>query len=323
MRVIFVLLCLCFNASASEALKQEPASKWLDSLSNSLRTLNFTTSFVVVKNNKAEPYHWYHGVNDEGVELEIFSSLNGPRKDILRHGEIVSYIAPDLPPYSINSEQAVSPIPSILRQDHRSLDKNYNVVSVGKSRVLGRSAQLIRIESKDDYRYGYWVWLDQHSTLLLKIAIVSEQGNILEQIQFTHLEISADLNENLTKLESTQLPEVIEFPQSFYENKPAWEVQWLPEGFNYIRSNKHRISLTKTPVEFMLFSDGLVDISVYVNTSAQQERNAEHVNDGATLALNQVNNGIEISVVGKIPASTAQAIANSIVFTTSKLATPQ
>ena len=316
MRVIFLLICLCFNASASEALKQEPASKWLDSLSTSLRTLNFTTSFVVIKNNQAEPYHWYHGVNDEGVELEIFSSLNGPRKDILRHGEIVSYIAPDLPPYSIKSQQAVSPIPAILRQDHRILEQNYNVVSVGKSRVLGRSAQLIRIESKDDYRYGYWLWLDQHSSLLLKIAIVSEQGSILEQIQFTHLEISAALNENLTKLESTQLPDIIEFPQSFYENKPAWDVKWLPEGFNHIRSNKHRISLTKTPVEFMLFSDGLVELSVYVNSSAQQERAAEHVNDGATLVLNQVKNGLEVSVVGKIPAATAKAIADSVVFMT-------
>lgn len=316
MRLIFLLICLCFNASADEALKQKPAYQWLDNLSTSLRTLNFTTSFVVVKNNQAEPYHWFHGVNDEGIELEIFSRLNGPRKDILRHAGTVSYITPDSPPYSIKSQQAVSPIPAILREEHRILEQNYDVVSVGKSRVLGRSAQLIRIEPKDKYRYGYWVWLDQDQSLLLKLAIVSRQGNILEQIQFTHLEVSDELNENLVKLESTQLPELLELPQSFYENKTAWSVNWLPEGFKQVRGNKHRISLTQTPVEFMLFNDGLVDISVYVNNSTEKQRPPEHVNDGATLVFNQVTNGIEISVVGKIPVATANAIAKSVVFNT-------
>lgn len=314
MRIIFLFVLLCFNASANEALTQKSASQWLDSLSTSLKTLNFTTSFVVVKNNQTEPYHWFHGVNDEGVELEIFSRLNGPRKDILRNGNTVSYIAPDSPPYSVLSEQAVSPIPAILREEHRVLEQNYDVVSVGKSRVLGRSAQLIRIESKDKFRYGYWAWVDQETSLLLKLAIVSRQGNILEQVQFTHLDVSQELNDNLVKLESTQLPELLELPQSFYENKTQWVVNWLPDGFKTVRSNRHHISMTKTPVEFMLFNDGLVDISVYVSKVDEKPRKPEHVNDGATLVFNQVNKGVEISVVGKIPVVTAKAIANSIAF---------
>ena len=36
--------------------------------------------------------------------------------------------------------------------------------------------------------------------------------------------------------------------------------------------------------------------------------------DGATVVLNQVVNGFEVSVVGKIPANTAKAIADSVVL---------
>jgi sigma-E factor negative regulatory protein RseB len=91
-------------------------------------------------------------------------------------------------------------------------------------------------------------------------------------------------------------------------------VNWLPAGFKPIKADKHRIAITKQPVEFMMFSDGLVDISVYVSNSSDKRRAAELITDGATVVLNQVNLHNEISVVGKVPPETAKAIADSIVF---------
>jgi sigma-E factor negative regulatory protein RseB len=41
--------------------------------------------------------------------------------------------------------------------------------------------------------------------------------------------------------------------------------------------------------------------------------------DGATVVLNQVVNGFEVSVVGKIPAKTAKVIADSVVLTPKKV----
>ena len=62
----------------------------------------------------------------------------------------------------------------------------------------------------------------------------------------------------------------------------------------------------------MLFSDGLVEISVYVNPSVKEQRPVEYASDGATLVFNQIINGLEVSVVGKIPLITAKKIADSI-----------
>ena len=67
----------------------------------------------------------------------------------------------------------------------------------------------------------------------------------------------------------------------------------------------------------MLFNDGLVDISVYVNPSKEKQRAIEFASDGATIVLGQVVNNIEISVVGKIPPETAEKIVNSVSFTPS------
>ncbi|MCW8833735.1 MAG: MucB/RseB C-terminal domain-containing protein [Colwellia sp.] len=325
--------CFSFSAIAADA---EQARLSLERLSKSLRELNFNTSFVVVKNNQAEPYHWLHGVVDapenknvndgesskgeretviKKVELEILALLNGPRRDILRIGNTVSYIEPEYAPYSIDSSQISGPIPAVFGRDISILDSNYHFVSVGKSRVLGRAAQLIRIVPQDEHRYGYWLWLDQDSGLMLKLAVITRKGKLLEQIQFTHLEISETLSDNLKNLYVTELPKVIELSAKNTSTDFAWQVNWLPSGFKEIKSDRHRINGSKQAVEFMLFNDGLIDISVYVNPSAEKKRAIEYANDGATLVLNQVVNNVEVSVVGKIPLASAKKIVNSVSFT--------
>ena len=306
-----LLISISFSAKGVENIQ---AHESLERLSKSLQQLNFSTSFVVVKNNQAEPYHWFHGVSDNNVELEILSLLNGPRRDILRKGEVVSYIEPELPPYSVISHQISGPIPAVFSQDINSLSSSYDFISVGRSRVLGRPAQLIRIESKDQHRFGHWLWLDQTTGLLLKLAIITKKGQLLEQVQFTHLDITDEPSESIKQLQSAELPHVIELSKSHQNKQLSWQVNWLPESFKRLKANRHRINSNKQPVEFMLYSDGLVEFSVYVSASIDKQRAVEYVMDGATVVLNQAVNGYEVSVVGKIPALTAKKIANSVVL---------
>ena len=327
MKVLIFLLLLLSNSFVAIAAESSPvkpliknsqittpvsAKLWLNRLSKSLKTLNFNTSFVVVKNNQAEPYHWFHGRDENDLELEIFATLNGPRHDILRKGDVVSYIEPEVAPYSVESEKLSGPIPAIFSADISLIENDYEFISVGRSRVLGRVAQLIRIVSKDQDRFGYWLWLDQESGLLLKLAIISLKGQLLEQIQFTHLDITDSLVDTLIQLKQADLPPVIELPTIKQDHKLTWQVNWLPTGFKQIKANRHSMSSTEQPVEFMLYNDGLVDVSVYVSASDENKRKVEYVMDGATVVLNQVVNGFEISVVGKIPSNTAKAIADSI-----------
>ncbi|AAZ26292.1 MucB/RseB C-terminal domain-containing protein [Colwellia psychrerythraea] len=310
----FLLLLLSFNVSAITA-DTESAKFSLERLSNSLRQLNFSTSFVVVKNNQAEPYHWLHGIGDNEQELEIFTRLNGPRRDVLRQGKIVSYIEPEQEPYSIISSDVRSPIPSIFRGNISELEESYRFISVGRSRILGRVAQLVRIVSKDKYRFSYWLWLDQKTGLLLKMAVLTRQGQLLEQIQFTHIEVNEQLTDNLEQFQLTELPKVVELTQQ--QNKAlSWQVDWLPQGFSVVKSNQHRLNShnqgNEKAVEFMLFSDGLVEVSVYVNPSQEKFRAPEYASDGATIVFNHILQGIEVGIVGNIPLATAKKIAESI-----------
>jgi len=310
------LLLLCFNVSAVTT-DPKPAKLWLERLSDSLRQLNFSTSFVVVKNNQADPYHWLHGVGDDGQELEIFALLNGPRRDILRQGGVVSYIEPEQEAYSVISADIRGPIPAIFRGDISVLEDSYRFISVGRSRILGRVAQLVRVVAKDKYRFSYWLWLDQNTGLLLKMAVLTRQGQVLERIQFTHIEVSDQLSDNLAQFQLTELPAVIKLNNQSQRAALSWQVDWLPQGFKAVKSNHHNLNnnsrLDAKPVEFMLFNDGLVDISVYVSASQEKFRAPEYAIDGATMVFNQVVQGIEVGIVGDIPLITAKKIAESII----------
>lgn len=315
------LLLLSFNTSATTS-DTESAKLWLERLSTSLKELNFTTSFVVVKSNQAEPFHWLHGLGENDQELEIITRLNGPRRDVLRKGDIVSYIEPEQEAYSLISDDVKGPIPTVFRGDISVLEESYRFISVGRSRILGRVAQLVRIVAKDKYRYSYWLWLDQKTGLLLKMAVLTRQGLLLEQVQFTHIEVSDQLSENLAQFQLTELPEVKKLTHQQQDNVLSWQVDWLPHGFNVVKSNHHNLNTNNRgddkEVDFMLFSDGLVEISVYVNPSKENFRAPEYASDGATMVFNHIIQGIEVGVVGNIPLITAKKIAESIVPSTKK-----
>lgn len=311
---LIITLSLLLISSFSLADEVNDAFSALQKLSHSLRTLNFSTSFVVIKNNNAEPYLWSHGITDENVELEVLSLLNGPHRDIVRRNNTVSYLEMGSKPHSINSAFINSPIPDIFSGNTELLNQYYDFVSVGRSRILGRAADGIRIVSKDPYRYSYWLWLDDASGLLLKLAVLNKQGQVLEQIQFTHVELNDGINPSLQQVKASELPKVIELPEDVNKQTHPWEASWLPAGFTQINANTHRIIHTQQPSEFKMFSDGLVDISVYVSPSKEAQRKSGIVYDGATVVFNGISNNIEVSVVGKIPAETAQKIADSISF---------
>jgi sigma-E factor negative regulatory protein RseB len=290
------------------------AVAWLNRMSQAIRELNFSASFVVVQNNRAEPYRWFHGVIDHR-EVEIVALLNGPRFEVIRRDKMVSYFEPNRMPYSVIADSISGPVPVAFSQGFEQLQRSYNFVSVGRSRILGRPARLVRIVAKDRHRHGYWVWIDEHSGLLLKAALVNRQGELLEQIQFTHLDITEQPAEALLQLQTSNLPAVVDIADSnVVQDKFAWRVTWLPQGFEVKEINRHTIATSGEVAEFMLFNDGLVDISVYVRYVKDENRPLELDQEGATTVLSLLNEGREISVVGKIPALTAKEIADAIHF---------
>ena len=319
--LFFSFFCLVSSATAQEGADtreipeypSDSAEAWLGKMANAIKNLNYNISFVLLKPGvDSQPYLWRHGVAADGVEMEQLDLLNGPGRTVLRIGDKVSYFEPDFPPYSLRSSMINGPFPSEFFQYPQKLKESYDFVMVGRSRVSGRSAQQIRVVSKDKSRFGLNIWLDQETGLLLKMNMVDLKGEFLEQIQVTGLRVTEEADPFFAKIEQAMLPDVLNMrPKASL--KPKWRINYLPVGMRQVKLDVHRLPLSGETVEYIMLSDGLVDVSIYIQeVSAQSPSQNILLRHESDTLLTRRQGSVDVTVVGKLPAKTANSIVTSI-----------
>jgi sigma-E factor negative regulatory protein RseB len=310
-KLLFVLVfCISSWASAQEGMS---AKQLLSNLAEAVHTQNFDASFVVMKGKAMEPYRWLHGKKD-GVEVEFLSLLNGAGLEMVRVGDQVTYFEPQAEPYAIKTDSIAGPIPEVLFKDISILEQNYDFVLGGKGRIAGRAAQLVRIESKDESKYNYWLWVDTESSLLLKAAFVNQDGEMLEQLQLTHLTITEEPVAQLAEIATREFPKALSSMAPVVQSsvKDNWRFEWLPKGFELLKSDRHKLDLNNELADYYLFSDGLIDVSVFVQRPLPGKRPSGALTSGATTIYVHNSGRFDVSVVGNIPAMTAKSIAEAV-----------
>lgn len=312
MRLIACILGLFF-AFAVQASDVITAKQLLQNMAKAVHTRNFDASFVVLKGKGMEPYRWVHAKQGD-TELELLSLLNGAGLEMVRVNDRVTYFEPQSSAYSISTDSIAGPIPEVLFKDVTYLLSNYDFVLGGKGRIAGRPSQLVRIESKDDSKYNYWLWIDTQSSLLLKAAYVNQQGELLEQLQLTHISVTPEPAAQLLELQQRDFPAPLPMQTSLERDNITnnWQVTWLPQGFDLLKSDRHKLDLNNELADYYLYSDGLVDISVFVQRPLPGERPSGALSSGATTVYVHNSGAFDVSVVGNIPALTAKKIAESV-----------
>ena len=312
MKVItfFLSLVVSFNAFANDT---NPAKDLLLKMANAVHTRNFDASFVVVKGKTMEPYRWVHALQGD-TELEHLSLLNGAGLEMVRIDNQVTYFEPQSEPYSLKTDSIAGPIPEVLFKDIDRLSAHYDFVLGGKGRIAGRAAQLVRIESKDEYKYNYWIWLDMESSLLLKAAYVNHEGEALEQLQLTHISVTEQPASMLVEVLNRNFPTPLPNDALINEDSTAtnWKISWLPDGFELLKSDRHKLDLNNELTDYYLFSDGFVEVSVFIQRPLPGKRLSGALTSGATTVYVHNGGNFDVSVVGNVPSMTAKAIAESV-----------
>jgi sigma-E factor negative regulatory protein RseB len=306
-----VVLAFCIAVLSSVAYADEGGKALLESMAQTIKNSNFTASFVVVKGHNVDPYHWRHGTF-EGQEIESLSRLNGAGLEIFRKGNVVTYFEPQSKPYSLKSETISGPFPSVLFSNINELEPHYHFALGGKSRISGRLAQLVRIEAKNSQKFNYWLWIDGESSLPLKTAYVDSKGQVMEQLQLTNVSFSEQPNAELIEFAKLSLPAPLGENKQNGEQVGNWKVSWLPTGFKLINAERKSLTLNNELADSFLFSDGLVDVSVFVQRPLAELKRSNGFERGATAYFIHQQDGFEVSVIGNIPKLSAKQIAESV-----------
>lgn len=286
--------------------------QWLSQLQRVISSANFQVTFVqTIAGKETVPYLWRHGILEDGTEVEQLSLQNGPGRELIRINDVVSVFEPDVQPYSLHSNHINGPIPSALVYHPEELLEAYEFVPVGRARVAGRPAQQIRIVSRDNTRFGYQLWLDEESGMLLKLNMLDLQGTLLEQIQVTAFAINPEPSDYFSRINPSSLPKPMAMGTS-QTREHSWDIGYMPAGMREIKQDTRRLALTGQVVEYKLLSDGLVDVSVYVQPAEDALGGDLALRNELSTFLTLTDGKAQVTIVGEIPLQTAKAIATSL-----------
>ncbi|MGY5452635.1 MucB/RseB C-terminal domain-containing protein [Agarivorans sp. MS3-6] len=303
------------ETSVSSSIPQtQTALNLLKEYQQSFHQRNFELASITVRQGHIEPKRLIHGVVD-GLELAHRVYLNGPANEAVYRDGSVAFFEPGQTPYSLASTRLPGMFGNLAAVDIDSLTANYDLVIAGKSRVAGRPAQVMRIVPKSADLYGLYFWIDYSSQLPLRLDIVDQNGELVEQHMAVTLAEFEHPTEWMKELASLELPSKVAGKDAVHDvtHDINWRLGWQPSGMQVAQKEQHSLAILSESVDYIKLSDGLFDISVYANVIGQTNPLREQlVRQGATSLHTVVRKGVEITVVGEIPPETASKIADSV-----------
>lgn len=310
-----ILLASLLLISAKASADDKSAEALLQQMQSAVSQQNFELSMVKARQGRLEPIRFSHGVID-GKEVAHLSYLDGKTIEYLQRQDEYTFFENTHEPYTLKGARFPGVWASLVRMPLPRVLESYDPVLAGRSRAAGLVAQVVRLVPKEADKYGFVLWIDEQSSLLLRVDMVDREGNLVEQVLGVDLDRLPAPAPWLVKLAGSKLPQALALEDAYPapQQQLNWHLTWLPEGFKVLSRDRHQLVTTSLPVDYMMLSDGLVDLSVYVaRVDPKQAVRQQLIRQGATSLVSFVNDvGVEITVVGEVPADTAKRIAESV-----------
>ncbi|MGN6390589.1 MAG: MucB/RseB C-terminal domain-containing protein [Burkholderiaceae bacterium] len=327
-RCIPVLVAL-IGASAADA--KAPAAEatapkaLLRTIQASARHLNYSGIFIYQQGSDFSTSRITHVVERGGSEIERVEILDGqPREYLRRNGRMTCYM-PTTKTMAV--EAAADDIfPTLAGADPERIEARYRIEAGMTGRVGGREAESIVLEPRDRLRYGYRLWADRHTGLLLRAQTIGPDGRVVEQMSFAQVEIGGIDPSRVRPGFVTATWRVEETAMS-EADLSAWSVKALPPGFQKIRELKRSMAgrdaagasnaavvpgaAERRELSQIVYSDGLAAISVFIEPDTPGRRQGLF-RQGALSILGKRQGRFWLTIVGEVPATTLRQVADSI-----------
>jgi sigma-E factor negative regulatory protein RseB len=291
------------------------AMQWLERVAEASQSLNYEGVFVYQHQGGLEAVRVVHRVDENGIRERLYS-LTGTEREIIRDNEQITCTLPDSRSVIIDRRSDNNPLAQLVPRDVEGLSRNYILKMTGESRIADRKAARVSILPRDKFRFGYQLWIDQQSGLLLQAEVFDEDGTSIEQLMFTELRLPETIPDAMLASHvvadgfSRYQEEPLTIPKGEASN---WIFEDLPSGFALILHELRRMPGNDEPVEHLLFSDGLANVSVYIEKAGLTEAFTGHSALGAVRAYGRtLGESIQLIAVGEVPLATVERIALAI-----------
>ncbi len=302
---------------------------WLEKMNDALESRNYDGTFFHLSEGRVETMRIVHRVR-AGRVMERLQSLDGPGREFVRNNDELTCYLPDQHTVLVEPRPDRGPFLGSLPRFGADTSDYYRLEALPDARVLGRNAHVISVTPKDQFRFGYRLWLDEKTAMPLKTQLCDSQGEILEQILFARL----DMPDNIA--DSELAPAVKTDGMRWVRQGPAqdalaaglagFRASELPPGFKLTVEGEQTIGGARAPASHLVYSDGLATVSVFIEAQppADVPGNAPGPDTpavppmqglsrvGSGYAFSTVVQGHQVTALGEVPAQTVEFIAHSV-----------
>lgn len=309
--------------AAQPLLADEVARQWLDDMGRAFSDLSYDGIFSYFNGQDMASLRVVHMVVD-GEQRERLVHLNGAPREIVRRGEEVACIVqPGDALLELEQSIPAGPFARAFVRRYDRISQNYGLSFFGEDRVANRTAVRLAVTPRDDNRYGYRLWLDKETRLLLRSELIDAEGERMEIFQFNQIRFGDQVDAAWLEPDekdgslATHLTLATKRPEPVSGNEVDWQVNWLPDGFHMAAADIRRTPSTSKSVNTLMYSDGLAAFSVFIEDMPENGAASMVSRNGATVAVTNMIRGkgdrpYLVTLVGELPTDTAQRIAESV-----------
>lgn len=309
-RPLFTACLLILSGAASAATVRA----WLERMQQAARTLNYTGTFVYRHGRVLSAMRIVHRAV-HGQVTERLSALDGRRQVIIRgHGRIACYLPHERVEFVEQRAMVLKTFPALVPTHLKPLYSLYSLRLGGLARVVGQLCRLVVIAPRDQYRYGYRLWADRKTGLLLKASVINNHDKTIEQFLFTRIRLKR-------KIPASAVGPIGVAGLSTYKEKrgelfpdahPTWTVGKKPAGFRLAMGLLRRLAGHKGIVQHLVYSDGLAGVSVFVGRRPRAHAPRPQLfRLGALHVFRSVVDHRMVTALGDVPALTVETMALS------------
>ena len=312
-RILGILLLLC--SALAQAQTSPEAMALLRRIYQATEKLSYSGTFVYQQGERSETSS-ISRLTGPGGAIERVEVLDGMPREIVRTRNSVRCYLPESQTVKVERRTDQRAFPALLPERITDLASNYTITRGEPARIAGYDCEAVVLTPKDELRYGYKLWADVNTGMLLKARTFNGRGESIEQFSFAQLTIGHVPRERVRARHAAQhwrVEDAAVAPVNL--GRAGWTVNGELPGFRKIVEVTRRMREAR-PVGQMVYSDGLAAVSVFIEPMVGR---AEAVRPGPSslgafhIYTREVANHI-ITVVGEAPAASVQRIANTVEF---------
>lgn len=301
------------------AVSQSPErdlSAWLVRLNQASRNRAYTGTFVVSVGAAMSSARIWH-VCDGTQQLERVDALSGPPRTTVRRNDEVMTFVPGERVTVVERRESLGLFPAVLQTTDQALADFYALrLTNPLDRVAGFEAEVLELQPRDGLRFGYRVWTEKKSGLVLKLQTLDAQQRVLEQVAFSELNLDAPVKvEQLAKLMKHRPGYTVQQVSLQRSTAEAlgWRLRKPVPGYTstavHVFQGAGRAAVAQAggsspvavPMQWV-FSDGLASVSLFLEPFDPKEHGAEvQLATGATQSLARKLDGFWLTAVGEVP----------------------